>query len=226
MEKIGLGARTPWYVRQDYCYDSQGLDTVSYGYVEADGSPSADDRKRTLVYRRPRKGETVKKSEEQVAMLFKPALLEALADIPHEGPYEALFLWYNSEDYASLWPPLLLLVSASYREHLRLSGKNVDEFLWSPEEACLYAGNRQISLENAELEEACKLHALLMESKGSFASLKNLLHATATRLNQEKIPGLPVIETFVVVALDGNGSVKTETAFQKSGAMFTPAYRA
>lgn len=181
-------------------YDDRGrLDRIEFEYFYLDGQR---ENVRGLVYRRPKKGESIARSSSEIEELLVQLIPDKLRAARVSEPLFCLLLVYDWEGNPPL-PPLLALGPQSLRQRAREKhGREARCYLWNPADYPTF-GAAELELTDAKLLEACDLLNQMMSSRDYFQPARTLLNKVAARLQQHDWRGiLETTDDFFVAAVD------------------------
>ena len=154
------------------------------------------------LYRRPRKGETVK----ELCGLVEERLVELIPEVVAAAKIRksayCLLLVYDWENPDLMLPPDLAVGLASDRSAAaKQHGKDAKYYLWNPAEFAIFG--EELELDDRRLAKACELLGQQLAMKDRFTPALKLLNNVAARLMEHDWSGkLKTTEDFVVAAVD------------------------
>lgn len=199
------GSEKPFCMQQTYQYDDQRqIERVWQQNLDAAGMP--DESPKRLVYLRPVKGQTIGTLSAEIEKLLLEQIPQAVKQAKVRSPAYCLLICYCGEDYAGGWPPFLVVGSEKERRRILKEGNEVAYYLWAPDEMREMPDNREIPLNDAALNEKCRVHLDLMAAKSSHSSVRKVLQSVARQLNAFRWKGLlPTAKDFIVAFVDNTG---------------------
>lgn len=187
-------------VQYEYRYDDQGhLDTIEY--IPLDPTRHTKTGASSIVYRRPRSGESISELTRKIQLALEeviPRMLSA-ARIPDE--VYCLLLVYDAEN--DLLPPMLALGRNADREvAVAKHGTDAKVDLWNPADF-RYFNIPELRIETEDVVGPCRLMNQQLAMKGQCAPAKHLLNRVAATLMQRDWKGvLNTTGDFIVAAVD------------------------
>ncbi len=154
------------------------------------------------LYRRPRKGETIKGLCELVEERLVELIPEVVAAAKIRKPAYCLLLVYDWENPDVMLPPDLAVGLASDRSAAaKQHGQEAKHSLWNPAGFTIFGEG--LELDDRRLAKACELLGQQLALKDRFTPALKLLNNVAARLMQRDWSGeLKTTEDFVVAAVD------------------------
>ncbi len=203
---MGGMAPKPQYGGFQFSYDSSGqLDSITLEDYDTEDSERAVGTE--VVYRRPKKGETVAQLAAKLSEMLESEIPEVLRRAQICEQVYCLLLAYDAEN--DPLPPYLGLGRESDRARIVANlGRKAKGFLWNPAEDMIF--NRdELALTSGQLVEACfLLNQYLREKRGGIASAVKLLDSVCKSLMSFEWNGiLHVTDDFVIASVDLEGGV-------------------
>ena len=155
-----------------------------------------------ILYKRPRKGESVNELVEIIRGKLVRQIPETLRAARIADRVYCLILPYTKEDAPVLPPEIALGLDRQRKAWVKEKGKDAKGYVWNAAEF-ERSGDTALTLDDAELIAACDLFNQQIALNGKWNLTRKLLNEVARELMQMNWKGtLAVTDDFIVFALD------------------------